>query len=194
MAEQIEGAVESVKETVAESTATPTTNKTWDQSEHDRAIAEALRAERAKYADYDKFKQTAKDAQSKLDEIELKEKSELEKKEIEVSKLTEKVQGYENSLKNYTLKESRDKVLSDPKYSGLPSVYKNSVGLSENELDIQLEADKVLEQFNQDFNVKGQSFGKPNTINPTVKTEKPTGLIASANDLKSKLVQRFNIS
>lgn len=191
MADEIIGNVESKTETVGETTQTTTTNKVWDQSEHDRAIAEALRAERAKFQDYDKIKQSFESLQKEKEELEMKEKSELEKKELELSRASQKLEEYENNLKTFKLKEVRDKVLSSPKYADLPSVYKNAVSLSDNEMDLQAEADKVLEQYNNDFQVKKTTFGKADTV--AKQDTKAGGVINSAMDLKERLAKRLNI-
>jgi hypothetical protein len=81
-------------------------------------------------------------------------------------------------------------VLSDPKYSQLPSVYKNSVKLSENEMDVQAEADKVLEQYQSDFGIAKQTFGKPSQKSMPDKKE-ATGILRSADDLRAKLAERL---
>jgi len=193
MAEEvIEGAVKSEKQAEGEAThETPSTNKVWDQSEHDRAVAEAVKAATSKYSDYDKLQSQVSELLSEKEKAELAEKSELERKEHEITKLSEQLKELDSKAKTFELKELRNKVLSDPKYAQLPAVYKNAVSLSDNEMDITAEADKVLEQFNNDFGVAKQSFGKP--TDKAVPAKKENALLRSANDLREQLRQKMNL-
>jgi hypothetical protein len=183
------GAVQSEKENKAEATHEPTTNRVWDQSEHDRALTEALRAEREKYSDYDEVKSKLTSLLDEKEKQELSEKTELEKREHELSKIKQQLEEKDGILSQFKLKEIRDGVLSDPKYKELPAVYKNAINLSENEAEVQTEADKVLDQFNADFNRTGQSFGKATEKKPP--DTKPLSVPKDADDLRASLKSRM---
>ena len=118
------------------------------------------------------------------------EKSELEKAQALLEESNKKILDYENKVKDYTLKEKKDAVLSNPKYSALPKAYKNMVKASENEQDILADAELALEQFNQDFQITGQTFGKPNV--PKLPESKGATPLKDANDLKTRLKERMN--
>ena len=187
MAEELqkEGAVQSEKPKEAETTHEPSTNKVWDQSEHDRAVAEALRAEREKYSDYAEVKKSYQELLKQKEENDLKDATELEKAHHELTKVSQELDALKSANKTFELKELRNTVLSDAKYSGLPLAYKNLVELSDNKMDVEASAEKALEQFKADFEVTGKSFGK--SKDPTPPPPKMEGNPRSADDLRSRL-------
>jgi hypothetical protein len=128
--------------------------------------------------------------ESEKEKAELAEKSELEQANHKFTKLEQEYNDLKNANKQFQLKELRSKVLSDSKYAELPSVYKNAISLSDNELEIQAEADKVLEQYQQDFGIRQQSFGKP-TDKGAPKQERG-GIVKSIADLRENLRSRMN--
>ena len=86
---------------------TETEEKTFTQAEVDKIVGERLGRERAKYADFDAFKEKAE----KFDEIQEQSKSELQKaleksealqKELDDIKAREQVRGIRESVANET--------------------------------------------------------------------------------------------
>jgi superfamily I DNA/RNA helicase len=147
--------------------------------------------QRAKFQDYDNLKSKLSTLEEEAEKKALAEKTEVEKAQHELTKAQSELEKLQEQNKTFTLKELKNKVLSDSKYSQLPSVYKNAVALSDNELDIQAEADKVLEQYQIDFGVTGKSFGKP--TEPAA-PEKKSGVIKTVNDLRETLNKRMNFT
>ena len=192
MSEEIQTPVQSKKDNVAEVThTTPDTNKTWDQSEHDRAVADAQRAERAKYQDYDDLKAKLATAEDEAEKKALAEKSELERAQHELTKITNDLEKLRGENKTFSLKEMKSKVLSDSKYSGLPSVLKNAIPLSEDEISLQAEADKVLEEYQAEVGTLKQDFGK--STDPTA-PQKKSGVVKTVNDLRERLNNKMNFT
>jgi len=189
---ELEGAVQSNKETKAESVLeSPATNKVWDQSEHDRAVADAQRAERDKFTDYDDMKAKITTLEDEREKKELAEKTELERAQHELTKANSELEKLQETNKTFSLKELKSQVLSDPKYSVLPSVYKKSISLSENEIDLRAEADKMLEEYQIDIGTTKPSFGK--STEPAA-PERRSGVHKTANDLREALNKRINFT
>lgn len=186
MSENI-GAVKSEKDATTESTVEKNTNRVFDQSEHDRLVSEALRAEREKYKDYHAKTKRLEELERLQEEASLKEKSELERKDHEITKLTNSLKEYESSMKQYQLKDLRSKVLSDIKYKDLPAVYRNAIQLSDSEIELQAEADKILEQWKQDFNITGKSFGIPDEKRPADKKS----VVSDPDSFRDRLKERM---
>jgi hypothetical protein len=180
-------AVQLDNDAVVESTTDKQTNRTFTQSDHDRLVMEALTAERKKYADYPDIKKTLETLQTEREQAELKEKTELERKDHELTKLASELEKITLTNKQYELKSKRDKVLSDPKFSKLPSVYKEAVQLTDDELVLQAEADKVLERWKADFNMTGQTFGEPAKA-----TDKKPANVEYAETFRDRLAKRLN--
>ena len=167
------------------------TNRTFTQSDVDKLVAEQIRKATEKFKYYESIKGTAEALKKEKEERELAEKSELERKEAEIAKLKKQTEEYNAKINSFILKEKRDGILSDAKYSELPSAYKRLVEPSEDEDALKQAADAALEQYKNDFKkITSKDFGVPE--NGKVKDESPApGVHAGLDLIKQRLRDRM---
>jgi len=136
------------------------TNRTFTQAEFDSRLAEATKSFKEKEEKY-------KDLEEKFTELNewKKEKEESEMSEIE--KLTNKNKELEETLnsiasekKMLEIQVSKNNILSDVKFAGLPAVYKNAVS-GESEEELKSNAEQILEQFQKDMEGLGKKVDIP---------------------------------
>jgi hypothetical protein len=92
MSEEVKSKEQSTEEKVDKKT-----NKQFSQSEHDKAVKEAVAKEQEKYKDFDTMKTTLESLLTEKKERELSEMSDLEKAQAEKSDV-------QKSLKNWQMK------------------------------------------------------------------------------------------
>ena len=163
------------------------TNRTFTQSEVDKMIKGQSETESSKYSDYDSVKTQLEELKLKQQEREEAELSDLDlsnKKNLNLEAEIAKLKGDISTKDQGILKQE---VLNDPKYSDLPSAYKQLVVMSSKKEEVALSADEMLNQFNSDFKVS-QDFGIPKEL----KVNQPvnTGPI-NLDDMKAKLKARL---
>jgi len=175
----------SIPDTV-ETTETKQSTKTFSQSEHDKAIAEALNKEKSKYSDYEQKNEELSLLKDQLKKIQEAEMTELEKVKAQLTEANQKATELTQANLEYAKKTTKQSVLNDAKYSNLPRAYKNMILASDNSEDVVKSAEEVLEEYNKDTNqtVKG-TFGVDKGID-----SKPVE-VRNPSDLKQGL--RANI-
>jgi predicted N-acyltransferase len=147
------------------------TNKLFTQSDFDSRIALESKKLNDKYKDYEDVKNQLETLVNEKKEKELAEKSEIEKRDIQITELTQKMERLSGDYDKAVKQNIRNNVLNQSKYAKLPRAYKNMVVLSEKEDDIIQSADEVLKEFETDLGKNKESFGTPiKTANDAVNT------------------------
>jgi hypothetical protein len=166
-------------------------NKTFTQSELDSMMSREKKKLESQYADYNEMKTKLDELVKEKEDKELAEKSEVEKKQVEIEKLTQKVNELSSEYETQKRLNLRNDVLSDTKYSKLTRAYKNLVKLSDDKDEIIANADEILEEFEKDFSKK-ESYGTPlekGKSNGGINTH-PNNL---AEHLKAKIAERMKL-
>lgn len=137
-------------------------NRVFSQSEHDRAIAEAVKKAAEQFKDFDTVKAKLDALEKEKAEKELSEKSELEKRDIKISELQKTIESEASKAKELQRKMVLQNVLSREEYRGLPDVYKSTVTPSDDEAEVDKSAKAILDKFKKDFEqTTGKKFGEP---------------------------------
>jgi hypothetical protein len=171
------------------------TNRMFTQAENDKFVGEAIKRERAKYADYEETKTQLETLLAQQKEKDLAEKSELEKLQTINSEMVTDLTNAKTELSTLKKQQLRSDVLNGADFASLPRAYKNMVELSDNVEDIQASAAAVLEEFQKDTGKKvSATFGIPEKKAETI--SEPAKEIGSpealANSLRSKLSDIIN--
>jgi ribosomal 50S subunit-associated protein YjgA (DUF615 family) len=162
--------------------------KTFTQSEVDQMIARSIK--KAKPEDYDAIKEELNSIKATQKEMELAEKSEVEKLQALLSEANTELTNVTSQYTNLQKKQLRTDILNGSKYVGLPRAYKNMVELSDDKEAIMASADEVLEEFKKDTGKEvAATFGIPEPKDTTI--SKPTKQVESPEDMASTLRSRL---
>ncbi len=154
-------AINNDSQNTAISTDDKQTNRTFTQSELDSMIAKAVHGEREKYEGFDEMKTQLDTLTKEKKNKELENKTELEKIQILFNEQTAQLTTAQNEVLELNKAKIRNEVLNDPKYSLLPSVYKNAVDLSDDPEAVKESAEKILNQYSVDMGAKGTNIPVP---------------------------------
>jgi len=161
--------------------------KMFTQSEFDQHIARERKKIEEKYKDYDTLKTQLEELMKEKKERELAKKSEVEKRDIQIQELTQKLTKIETEYLTEKKKNLRNEILSDPKFSVLPKAYKNLVKISDNLEEIKESAEEALKEYEKDFGKKRESFGSPLLKQNANNNDGPKNM---AEMIKQKLMNR----
>jgi hypothetical protein len=140
-------------------------NKSFTQSEFDSALSNQKKEFEAKLAEFEDLKTKYTEIEEQKKAKELEEMTELEKHQKMVDELKTQTEALQADRDRLNLEVMKNKVLSDTKYSVLPRMYKNGI-TGDSEEALTVEADKVLEEYKQDMDLRGVAI---NTPNPNIK-------------------------
>jgi hypothetical protein len=136
------------------------TNKTYDQSEFDKEVAKREQEIKLKYKDHDELKEKYEELEKWKQEKELAEMSESEKNQKLIEELKNSKTDLESQLNAAKLENLKNSILSTGKWVGMPRAYKKLVH-GETQEEIELNAEKIFEEYRTDFIVKGDNVGIP---------------------------------
>ncbi len=164
--------------------------KTFTQSEHDQALATIEKKIKDQYKDYDDVTKKLTKLEKEKKDKQLEEASEIEKRDIQLKDLTEKIESLTNDYSKEKLKNMRNDIFSDARFTKLPRAYRNLVALSESKDEMIESANEVLKEFDKDFGRK-DNFGGP----ITTKDIKPgdNGAKTMAQKIKESLIKKSSI-
>lgn len=163
-------------------------NITYTQSEFDKKVKEQVSSISSKFADYDEVREQLESLRKEKEERELSEKSDLEKQIAMNEKLQQQLDALSGEKTELEKAKIRSEVLADEKFRNLPHVYRNAV-VADSDIDtVRESAEKILAQFQNDFQEKRESFGIPNEVKKAVKTE-PITLNTLKDSMRSKISQ-----
>lgn len=135
--------------------------RNWSQSEVDQFVAREVKKATEQFRNY---KDMAKELESlKQAEVERQrsEMSEVEKRDAEISELRSQIETHAAKAQEYARKDTRNRVLAEPKYASLTWAYRDAVQLDDDVETVRASADEVLQRFNQDFNNQNPTIGVP---------------------------------
>lgn len=137
-------------------------NRTFTQSEHDKAVADAVKKAVSEFADHNDLKTKLETLEKEKKEREMAELSELEKRDIQLKELNEKLAALELANNQLKIDSLRSQVLSEMEYTGMPRAYRMQVEGNDEE-SIRESAKTVLEEYKADLEKQGKkpSFGVP---------------------------------
>ena len=167
------------------------TNRTFSQSEYDKALAIAVQKETDKFKDFDALKQNYELMKSERQKEEEAKLSEIERANKQVAELTEKLSLISVEKEQLSKTALKAEVLSDPKFVVLPNAYRKLIDGKDSE-SFKTSAESVLTEYLEDMKKNGLSAA----INPAPLTPKAPltkrGPESEAEKIMASLDKRMN--
>lgn len=134
------------------------TNRTFSQSDYDKALADKEKAVKEQFKDYETLKQKADAYEKEKADAEALKLSELEKANKKAEEAEARALSLEKEKSDLVKQTLKLTVLSDPKYSMLPEPYKKLIDGDDIET-IKKNADKVGAEFAEYLKTLGVQTG-----------------------------------
>jgi len=136
------------------------TNRTFDQSEFDRELAQRTSEYRKQLKSFDLLKDELESLREEKNQRAQAEMTEVERLQNQLKEIENLKQKQELEIQTYQKKMLKHTVLLDPKYSTLPLAYKKMIEPGETEDEVKENAEEALRQFQLDFKVHSGDVGK----------------------------------
>jgi hypothetical protein len=165
------------------------TNRTFTQSEHDKAISDAVNKALEPFKDYESVKTKLAELDKAKAAADAASMTELQKTQKMVEDLTGKLSQTTAELSTWKTTAAKAEVLSAPEFALLPKAYRNSISGSTAE-EIAKSAKDILAEFQEDVKKLGAKPGNPPP--PPDRHHSETGPKKPAEALAENLARKFN--